>query len=93
MSSLPRSRTFNANMHIYRADMFLAINDCLLRNRYRARYTAFMDIDELMYFNRSAHASLVHMLHALFNDNDTGKWGGGGVGGAHWVACRCRSVR
>lgn len=81
MSSLPRSRAFNANMHIYRAEMFLAINDCLLRNRHRARYTAFMDIDELMYFNRSTHESLMHLLHTFFSDNDAGGWAGGG--GAH----------
>jgi hypothetical protein len=49
---IPQTRnargTFNPNSDIYNADTFTAINDCLIRMRNLARFTVFMDLDEIL---------------------------------------------
>jgi hypothetical protein len=65
---------FNPNAHIYRADIFTAINDCLLRARGRSKFATFMDLDEFLAVNETSNSendiemstlSVINLLNEL----------------------------
>ena len=51
------------NKRIYRGDIFTAINDCLLRNRHNAKYTAFDRDLWLLLLERLLFAYLLYLCN------------------------------
>ena len=52
---MPSNSYSNPNDYVYYGEQFMVMNECLMRNKNRARYTAFIDVDELIWFDRFNH--------------------------------------